>query len=441
MENKKNILLISNFEKTYYYHKIFYKFCASKNIFWYVVNKKNYEFLKKFYNFDNIAYVNKKNFSKTDIKNEINEDIKLNEILFADRVIKINNYNQVYLKNLELFTYKFLKDNKIKFIFGEFTWSYELVISRVAKLLDIPYYNMQSSRYPSNRFLFFSNEKQNLFYLRNNNLENINKIEDENKYENYIKKKNKDKKDIKKIIKKSFKLLFDDYYDRYDPTLISKFQRVKNFIFKFIYKIGYDFLPKIKRENLENKKYIIYFLQKSPESTVDVKGMYYSDQVNNIVNVWKILPSNFKLIVKEHPNCIGERSMSFYKKFLNLNNIYLIDLKSIEDNEQFIKNSSATFSIASTASLQSAIKEINSFTFADTFFNSLKFSHKLKLEDLRNSFNLNNLIEKKHKEKNIDDTDYSKNSFEGYILDEYLDDENNLKKIRVALKEVINNKN
>ena len=40
MENNKNILLISNFEKTYYYHKIFDKFCDSKKYFWYVVNKK-----------------------------------------------------------------------------------------------------------------------------------------------------------------------------------------------------------------------------------------------------------------------------------------------------------------------------------------------------------------------------------------------------------------
>ena len=69
--------------------------------------QKNYEFLKKFYNFDNIAYVNKKNISKTDIKNEIKEDIKLNEILYADRAIKINNYNQLYLKKLEIFTHKF----------------------------------------------------------------------------------------------------------------------------------------------------------------------------------------------------------------------------------------------------------------------------------------------------------------------------------------------
>ena len=84
------------------------------------------------------------------------------------------------------------------------------------------------------------------------------------------------KKKMKIIIKKIFKILLDDYYDRYDPTLISKFQRGKNFLFKIINKIRYYFLSKIKKKKLENKKYIIYFLQKSPESTVDVKGMYYS---------------------------------------------------------------------------------------------------------------------------------------------------------------------
>ena len=441
MKDNKNILLISNFEKTYWYHKVFYKFFDNKNIYWYVVNQKNFKFLKKYYNHNNIAYINKKNSFNLDIKNELEEDIKLNEILFADRAIKIDIENQIYLKNVETFTYKFLKENNIKFIFGEFTWSYELIISRIAKLLNIPYYNLQSSRYPSNRFMFFSNEKQNLFYLRKNNSELVNYTEHKNKYEDYIKNKNKEKKDMKIIIKKIFKILLDDYYDRYDPTLISKFQRGKNFLFKIINKIRYYFLSKIKKKKLENKKYIIYFLQKSPESTVDVKGMYYSNQVDNIINIWKILPKNFNLIVKEHPNCIGDRHVSFYKKFLNLNDIYLIDLKNNEENEEFMKNSAATFSIASTASLQSALKEINSFTFADTFFNSLKFSHKLTLEDLRNSTNLNHLIDKMQKRPSAVDTHYLKNSFKGYIIEEYFNDENNIKNIREAVNEVINNKN
>ena len=440
MKNKKNILLVSNFEKTYWYHKIFYNNFDNKNIYWYVVNKKNFNFLKKFYDHEKIIYLNKKNFIDFYEKTDNLEDLKINELLFADRVLDINQNNANYLKTVSFYIFKFLKKNKIEFIFGEFTWSYELIISRVAKILNIPYYNLQSTRYPSNRFLFFSNEKQNLFYLRKNNQNNVDYRESQNEYENYIKQKNKDKNNIKLIINKILRLFLNDYYDKCDPTYISKIKRSKNFILKIFNKISFYLLLKIKKKKLENKKYLIYFLQKSPESTVDVKGMYYSDQINNIINIWKILPNDFKLIIKEHPNCVGERNILYYLKFLKLNNIFLINLNdsnSDKESENFINNSLATFSIASTASLYSSLQNIHSFTFAETFFNCLDFSHKLTLDDLKNSNNLNDLISKKLEEKNNKNDFYLNNSFEGYIIDEHLKDENNLKKIRSALNEVI----
>tara|TARA_B100000989_G_scaffold277910_1_gene239230 strand:+ start:13098 stop:14429 length:1332 start_codon:yes stop_codon:yes gene_type:complete len=440
MENKKNILLISNFEKTYWYHKIFYNNFDNENIYWYVVNKKNFNFLKKFYDHQKIIYLNKKNFVDFDEKTDNFEDLKINELLFADRALDINQNNANYLKTLSTYIFKFLKKNKIEFIFGEFTWSYELIISRVAKLLNIPYYNLQSTRYPSNRFLFYSNEKQNLFYLRKSNQNKIDYREDQNQYENYIQQKNKDKNSIKLNVYKFFRLFFNDYYDKDDPTYISKIQRSKNFILKFYNKIGFNLLPKIRTQNLKNKKYLIYFLQKSPESTVDVKGMYYSDQANNIINIWKILPNDFKLIVKEHPNCVGERSIFYYLKFLKLNNIFLINLNDLnlgKESENFINNSLATFSIASTASLNSSLQNVHSFTFAETFFNCLDYSYNLSLEDLKNSKNLSDLISIKSEENLSKNDFYLNNSFEGYIIDEHLKDENNLEKIRNALNEVI----
>ena len=54
-----------------------------------------------------------------------------------------------------------------------------------------------------------------------------------------------------------------------------------------------------------------------------------------------------------------------------------------------------------------------------------------------NSNNLTDLISKKLEEKNNKNDLYLNNSFEGYIIDEKLKDENNLKKIRIALNEVI----
>ena len=209
--------------------------------------------------------------------------------------------------------FQFLKKNKIDYIFGEFTWSYEIVISRIAKLLKIPYYNIQSTRYPSNRFLFFSNEKQNLFYLRKKPDLNVTFVESQNEYEKYIFKKTSERQNFKFLIKKFFKLFLNDYYDYHDPTYVSKFNRSKNFCFKMINKICFFLLPKLNQSKLINKKYIIYYLQKNPEATVDVKGMYYSDQMINIMNIWKILPKDTQLIIKEHPNCIGDRNI-FYKK-------------------------------------------------------------------------------------------------------------------------------
>lgn len=436
MKNNKKILLISNFENTEIYHTIFDK-SFGNNIYWYVVNKKKYEFLKKFYLTENLIYLNKKNFPNFNTEENNLEDIKLNELLWSDRVLKINQQNQDYLKTIANYIYKFLKKNQINIIFGEFTWSYEIVISRVAKILNIPYYNMQSVRYPSNRFLFFSNEKQNLFFIRNKPQTRISVNEEDNKYEKYIIEKTKNINNLKYIFIKAFKLFTNDYFDRNDPTYTSKYLRTTNFILKLINKFTYFIIPKIDKKKLKQKNYIIYYLQKNPEATVDIKGMYYSDQINNIINIWKILPKNFQLIIKEHPNCIGDRNIFFYKKLLKLKNVFLIKNEDLKDNEKFVINSYATFSIASTASLQSAYKKIPSFTFGETFFNCLKYSIKLSLEDLRNSKNLESLIDTKIKEKNDDENFYLKNSFEGYLILDNLKDTNNLTKIKEAISEVI----
>lgn len=439
MKNNKKILLISNFENTKFYHKVFEKM-FDNNLYWYVVNKKNHEFLKKFYVSENIIYLNKKNFVNFNIEDNFFEDIKLNELLWSDRVLKINQRNLDYLKVIANYIYSFLKTNKIQVIFGEFTWSYEIVIYRIAKILNIPYYNMQSARYPSNRFLFFCNEKQNLFFIRKKSVSNIDTHEKDNKYERYIIDKTKDKNSINFVLKKAFKLFTDDYFDKNDPTYISKFSRSINFFLKLINKINYYFIPKIEKIKLKEKNYIIYYLQKNPEATVDIKGMYYSDQINNIINIWKILPKDFQLIVKEHPNCIGDRNIFFYNKLLKLKNVFLIknsDLRDTNEVNKFVTNSCATFSIASSASLQSSFKKIPSFTFGETFFNCLKYSYKLSLEDLRNSKNLESLIHQKSKEKISNDNFYLNNSFDGYLILDDLKNPNNLNKIRDAILEVI----
>ena len=434
MKNNKKILLISNFENTYLYHKLFFKSFESKNIYWYVVNNKNYKFLRKFYDQGKIVYLNKKNFLNFKTKDFIENDIKINELLYADRALEVSHNNSEYLKAISSYVYKFLRINKIEYIFGEFTWSYEITISRIAKLLKIPYYNIQSTRYPSNRFLFFSNERQNKFYLRDKEDKEVNFYENKNYYEDYIKNKKLENKNIFNIIKKSINLILEKYFDKYDPTYISKLKRISLFQKKKFNSLLYNFIKKKDVSELKNK-YLVYFLQKQPEATTDVKGMYYSNQLENIKMIWKVLPTNFDLVIKEHPNCIGDRSINFYKKFLKLKNVYLsngINLNKI------IKGSEATFSIASTASLKSALMGVPSFTFTETFFNCLNLSFRISVEDIRNCQNFNSLLNDNLNKLKKNNDLYLRNSFPGILdLKKINEDKDNLNNIQKAISEVI----
>jgi hypothetical protein len=126
------ILIISNFENTFFYHKVFYNYFEKKNIFWCVVNKKNYSFLKNYYCKENILYANK-NYINNFFVNSVSPEIKINEILYSDRILKKDSSNTSYLNNFSSIIKKYLTKKKIEVIFGEFTWAHELVISRIAK--------------------------------------------------------------------------------------------------------------------------------------------------------------------------------------------------------------------------------------------------------------------------------------------------------------------
>ena len=59
---------------------------------------------------------------------------------------------------------------------------------------------------------------------------------------------------------------------------------------------------------------MVYTLHKQPEASVDIVGRYYDNQYTNIQNIWRILPDDWCLVVKEHTNAIGDRPLSFLKK-------------------------------------------------------------------------------------------------------------------------------
>ena len=56
----------------------------------------------------------------------------------------------------------------------------------------------------------------------------------------------------------------------------------------------------------------------------------------NIINIWKILPKDFQLIIKEHSRIVLEIEIFFLKKLLKLKNIFLI--KNEDLNHYIMRN-------------------------------------------------------------------------------------------------------
>ena len=85
-------------------------------------------------------------------------------------------------------------------------------------------------------------------------------------------------------------------------------------IFKHIY---------MKEEDLQHLKYAFFPLHPEPEVTVYVYSKPYLNQIEAIRLISHNLPVGMKLIVKEHPWHVGKRTISYYRKLLQIPNVML----------------------------------------------------------------------------------------------------------------------
>ena len=178
-------------------------------------------------------------------------------------------------------------------------------------------------------------------------------------------------------------------------------------------------------------------MQKQPEASIDVKGVYYENQLANFRNLWRLVPSDFKILIKEHPNSIGDNNLIFYRNFTKFNNSILIE--DMDNFESIVTDAFATFSVASTASMQSAMLKVPSFTLSNCFFNEMKFSHRISLEEIKNFKNIYELMDLFYKvnemKNNYEQSDFVKNSFNGKIIGDGKFENKNLVKVMNAFIE------
>lgn len=426
---KKNICFIANYTKTYFFDAIS-DFLVHHNIeiYWIVVNRKNFDFLVKKYSSKNILYLPKSAIMKMD--NKPVGEFKLNELIYGDRAMKYDYSGSIkYLTNIQLLVCDFIKNNSIETIFGEVTWAHEILIHRISvqmKNLNSRYLEMHTTRIPSGRFLFFTNEYHSKFHILNRDFHKCKLPEGafELKKPDYLAIN-----DLKMEKSMSFKghlerlkyFFSGEHLDPNDVTLLSsksihrKLIPIQNELNKKLYQrvktVKYDFLT--------NKKFILVTLHKQPEASIDILGRYNEDQAKNIIDIWRNLPQDWYLVVKEHSNAIGDRSLKWFKNLSKFKNIVFAHEKL--DSYILIDMCQAVFTITGTIAYEAALKNKRAFIMSDVFFSEFTYVKTITVDSFRKSLDLKDIIEQLPEGGTSDDEYIKKkiyfNSFIGVIGD------------------------
>ena len=423
----KNICFVANYEKTILFDEVAKKLSDAK-IYWIVVNKLLYKHLSERYPKDTILLIDKDSVLEKKESSFDTSKYKLNEIWYGDRVLKHEGWGQKYLSNLAGIYYDFISKNNIDFVFGEQTWAHELLVHRVSDLnkeLGCTSLSPHTVRMPAGKFAFFKDEFESSIYdYRSSDFDYPTHPLLEAKKPEYLALNDKlldEKSKISYFVNKSKYFFKERVHEAHDPTKPDSIMRAfKGFVSYYINKKRYHWsIKEIKKKDLENKKFVLFTLHKQPEASVDNTGRYYEDQLEIIKNIWRILPEDTLLIVKEHSNAIGDRKLEFYQIISQYKNVEFIQYN--EDSYSLINMAEAVFTISGTIAYEAALMGKPAFTFIPIFFNKLSLCRHINFDTLRDPHaSLQALIESVKYDKAVDQNYTNwiyENSFDGLISD------------------------
>ena len=124
-----------------------------------------------------------------------------------------------------------------------------------------------------------------------------------------------------------------------------------------------DHLATTDLDDLAEKTFVYYPLQKEPEATIMQAAPECLSQHATILSLSRDLPAGVFLAIKENTSAIGRRPVSFYDQVAALKNVVLLrpDTPSIEA----IRRAAATVTIVGTASMEAAILGKPALTFSE----------------------------------------------------------------------------
>ncbi len=375
-------------------------------------NDNNIQFLKEWSFTDNLKIVEK------DIKEYINSkysSLNLWNIILADRRLMYgpqSKYRQKYtsrysfdeLTNIiyrSLYTLdKYILENEIDVIvtfvpscFGTYILNIiaennniKLRQLRATKIEDLVIFSDTLSATPN---YIKSKYKENL-----NNFPQIKFIEESKNYILNILKYNAKYTGSERLIENSylalirlikkanqvFKYLKDS--DRHNKISLIDLYINKFFISKYKkFRISKIYSQRLFNQNISSKyKVLFYPLNSEPEIAISIHSRNHQNQIETIRRISQSIPLDWILVVKEHPRSVGIRSLKYYKKILEIPNVYFF--KNTESIRHCIDKSDAVCTLTGFIGFEALVQKKPVILLGDSFYSSLHGKMIKKIDDM-----------------------------------------------------------
>ena len=105
--------------------------------------------------------------------------------------------------------------------------------------------------------------------------------------------------------------------------------------------------------DIKGRKFFFYALQTEPETSTTTISPEFNEQLAVIQLIAKALPSNYCLVVKEHPFAIGRRPYFLYKLLQQIANVIFIDFR--ENAMHIAKSATAIITISGSIGYEATV--------------------------------------------------------------------------------------
>jgi Capsule polysaccharide biosynthesis protein len=122
-----------------------------------------------------------------------------------------------------------------------------------------------------------------------------------------------------------------------------------------------------------SRPYCLYALHTQPESSIDVQGSYFSDQIELIRHIARSLPASHVLYVKVHPTDVDGQSLKYYRRIKAIPSVVLVDFSV--DSRMLQESASIIFALTGTIAYEAGLLQKSVIVFARNYFNALPTIH------------------------------------------------------------------